>query len=233
MSRSLHVAAVRPGERDGVDYNFMSARALRGDDRGTRRVSRVGGRLRQPLRHRRRRTPRRGSRGRRPGAGHRRAGRADRCAGGAAPSTSASSCCRRRSRCSKQRLRGRSKDTEEAIQRRLATAREEVRGVSGVRLRGRQRRARTRASSGCAPSSLAERSRLRGDAGRRRGAIAEELRGSAGQHPSVNSSSCRAAAACATLTPLRTDVEAGTASPESAKLGKSEARMYVPRSPSA
>ena len=37
------------GETDGVDYNFVTPRTLRGDGRG-RRVPRVGRRLRQPLR---------------------------------------------------------------------------------------------------------------------------------------------------------------------------------------
>ena len=44
------------GETDGVDYNFVTPRALRGDDR-RRRVPRVGRRVRQPLRHRAPPTP--------------------------------------------------------------------------------------------------------------------------------------------------------------------------------
>ena len=48
----VHVARAAPGEADGVDYNFISRAALRGDDRG-RRSAGARGRVRQPLRHRR------------------------------------------------------------------------------------------------------------------------------------------------------------------------------------
>ena len=104
------------------------------------RLPRVGRRLRQSLRHRRGR--RRARAGGRPGprARHRRPGRP---AGAAA---------RRRAPSAifvlppsfevlEQRLRGRSKDSEEAIRRRLATARAEVARRRRIRLRRRERRA--------------------------------------------------------------------------------------------
>ncbi len=51
-----------------------------------------------------------------------------------------------------QRLRGRSKDSEEAIQRRLQVAREEVAVVRGVPLHRHQRRADDAPSIGCEAS---------------------------------------------------------------------------------
>ena len=75
MSRSYTSRPARAGERDGVDYHFIGRAAVRGDDR-RQRLPRVGGRVRQPLRHggRRRRPHARRRPGR--GAGDRRAGRA-------------------------------------------------------------------------------------------------------------------------------------------------------------
>ena len=59
-----------------------------------------------------------------------------------------------------QRLRGRSKDSEEAMQRRLAgRARAEVSAFDEYDYVVDQRRARVDASSGCRRSSLAERAR--------------------------------------------------------------------------
>ena len=124
LSRSYTSRPARPGEADGVDYNFIT-RARFEEMIAGGRLPRVGGRLRQPLRHVR---------------GRRRAR-----AGARAATSCSSSTSRARGRCGtrcrdtvgvfvlppsfevlEQRLRGRSKDTEEAMQRRLQTARDEV-----------------------------------------------------------------------------------------------------------
>ena len=140
-----------PGETDGVDYNFVSRERVRGDGRG-RRVSGVGRRLRQPLRD---------LRGR-----HRarcwqtgddvvlvidvQGARKVRARG---IETTAIFVMPPSFEVLEQRLRGRSKDSEEAIQRRLAGGARRSRRVRRVRLRRRQRRADRAPSSGCAASS--------------------------------------------------------------------------------
>ena len=93
FSRS-YTSRGRPGagETDGVDYNFITPHAFRGHGRGGR-LSRVGGRLRQPLRDLRRGCRARCSPRARPGARDRRPGRP--AGRRAVPGRSASSCCRR------------------------------------------------------------------------------------------------------------------------------------------
>ena len=127
------------GETDGVDYNFVTRRAVRGDGR-RRRVSGVGRRLRQPLRHLR--------------GGHRAHARRR------ATTSCSSSTCRARARCGRaasrprtvfvmppsfavleQRLRGRSKDSEDGDPAAAAGGAGRGRRVRRVRLRRRQRRA--------------------------------------------------------------------------------------------
>ncbi len=146
-----------PGETDGVDYNFVS-RARFEAMVAARRVPRVGRRVRQ-LYGTSRATPKRLlAGGRRCRAGDRRPGRA------------AGARARRRTRgvfvlppsfeVLEQRLRGRSKDTEDAIQRRLEMARRRGRRVRRVRLRRRQRRARARVER-LRAIVMAERARLR------------------------------------------------------------------------
>ncbi len=124
MSRSYTSRPARAGEQDGVDYNFISRDRF--EAHGPRgRVPRVGRRVRQLLRHRR--------------GGHR------ALPGGRARTWCSSSTSRARGRCAaagietvgifvlppsaavlEQRLRGRSKDSEEQIRRRLEVARREV-----------------------------------------------------------------------------------------------------------
>ena len=88
----------------------------------------MGRRLRQSLRHRRGRHRARAGERAGPGARHRRPGRPQVRA--ARPRHDRrSSCCRRRSRCSSSGCAAAARISEEAIQRRLETARDEVAAV--------------------------------------------------------------------------------------------------------
>ncbi len=148
LSRSYTSRAVRPGETDGIDYNFIT-RARFEEMIAAERLPRVGGRLRQPLRHLRR--------GRRARAG---AGRdlvlvidvqgarqvRVRC-----PDTVGVFVLPPSFEVLEQRLRGRSKDSEEAMQRRLRPrATKSPRSSSTTT--SSSTTSSTRASSGCARS---------------------------------------------------------------------------------
>ena len=142
----------RAGRAKPTGWTIISLPAtLRGDGR-RRRVPRVGGRVRQPLRHRApaRRRARLGG-GRRPRARHRRAGRAAGARSGATdtvgvfvlpPSFEVL----------EQRLRGRSKDSEEAMQRRLRRRATKWRRSPNTTTSSSTTSSR-RASIACAPSS--------------------------------------------------------------------------------
>ena len=98
LSRSYTSRSIRAGETDGIDYNFITR--TRFEDMVARgRLSRVGGRLRQPVRHVRRGCRARAGGGPRPGARHRRPGRAAGAARGVR-ARSACSCCRLPTMCS-------------------------------------------------------------------------------------------------------------------------------------
>ena len=175
LSRSYTSRPARPGERDGVDYNFVSRAALRGDDRRGR-VPRVGRRLRQPLRD-----LRRGDRGELlarasdvvlvidvQGARQvRQRGLALVSVFVLPPSFAML----------EQRLRGRSKDSDEAIRRRLEVARHG----------GRRLRASTTTSSSTTSStrrSTALRAIVAGRARPRRRACGTRPSASSGRSPS-------------------------------------------------
>ena len=140
LSRSYTSRAPRGDEADGVDYNFVSrerfeAMVANGEfleyaDVFGNSMARTPA-IRDALPRERRRR----------GAGDRRAGRAE---GAARPGcrTWPSSCCRRPTRCSRRRLRGRSKDSDEAMRRRLEVAREEVSAFEEYDYVVHQRRAR-------------------------------------------------------------------------------------------
>ena len=140
LSRSYTSRPARPGEADGVDYNFVTRarfEAMIAADAFLEWADVFGnlyGTLRADTRARARLGPR-------PGAGHRRPGRAAGADRGA-PTRSASSCCRRRSTCSSSGCAAAARTARTAIQRRLADGAGRGRRVRRVRLRRRQRRAR-------------------------------------------------------------------------------------------
>ena len=157
LSRSYTSRATRAGETDGVDYNFITRERFE-EMIAEDAVPRVGRRLRQPLRDRRRGHGTRA--GRRPGsrARHRRPGRA----------AGRESCCETVGvfvlppsfEVLERRLRGRSKD---ARGRHPAPAGHRAgggRGVRRIRLRRGERRARSCVDR-LRSIVLAERARLR------------------------------------------------------------------------
>ena len=120
----------------------------------------MGGRLRQPLRHRRGRHRARAGGRARPGARDRRPGRA---AGPAAlrRTRSASSCCRRRSRCSSSGCAAAARTARRRSSGGSQTARARGRARSPSTTTSSSTTSSTRASIGCASIVLAERARLR------------------------------------------------------------------------
>ena len=122
LSRSYTSRAARPGEADGVDYNFITRErfeAMIAEDAFLEWADVFGNLYGTAAAD----TRRERASGPRPGARDRRAGRA--AGAGRCPETVGVFVLPPSYEVLEQRLRGRSKDSEAAMQRRLATARAE------------------------------------------------------------------------------------------------------------